>query len=101
MQATNKKTNQLDYLGGVGGFSLKKNSVGSELAVIMIAYQNNILQIQSLVLVGEYSESTKKLGNKNPRLIPTLFINAKIAVAIGRCVKTRKKGEGIYDEIYK
>jgi len=31
------------YLGGVGGFSLKKNSVGSELAVIMIAYQNNIL----------------------------------------------------------
>jgi len=43
MQATNKKTNQLDYLGGVGGFSLKKNSVGSELAVIMIAYQNNIL----------------------------------------------------------
>jgi len=46
------------------------------------------------VLVGEYSESTKKLGNKNPRLIPTLFINAKIAVAIGRCVKTRKKGKG-------
>ena len=70
------------WLGGVGGFSLKKITQGVTDAVITIAYQNSRFFTWSRVS-AEKSLSTKKLGNKNPINVPIVLISAKRAVASG------------------